>query len=55
MENFENIPAYKRMNIDLEKTPDSSDEPVSRFTLGDDDSGEMNLRSRNSFLHDNVD
>ena len=55
VENFENIPAYKRMNIDLEKTPDSSDEPVSRFTLGDDDSGEMNLRSRNSFLHDNVD
>jgi cell division protein FtsZ len=55
LENFENIPAYKRRNIDLENTPDSSDEPISRFTLGDDDSGETNLRSRNSFLHDNVD
>lgn len=50
-------PAYKRRNIRLNDTPHSSESQVSRYTLGDDgdNEGRSELRSNNSFLHDNVD
>ncbi|UAB81472.1 cell division protein FtsZ [Marixanthomonas sp. SCSIO 43207] len=52
IEDIENQPAYKRMGIDLsEKDTDNS---ISRTSVsGDDD--DIELRSNNSFLHDNVD
>lgn len=49
---MDNEPAYKRMGVDLDDVPHSSKNNVSRYTLGDEESG---LRSNNSFLHDNVD
>ena len=44
-------PAYKRKNVSVNKTPHSSEEEVSRFTLNDDDE----ILGNNRFLHDNVD
>lgn len=58
---LENVPAYKRRNVKLNNVPHSSDNPVSKFTLTDNGNGEeggnggTDLRSNNSFLHDNVD
>ena len=54
LEDIENQPAYKRMGIDLQES-NSSDVSQSRTTLSMDESDEIQLRSNNSFLHDNVD
>ena len=45
------------MGVDLDDVPSSSesDKNKSRMTLGTDDNDEIQLRSNNSFLHDNVD
>jgi cell division protein FtsZ len=50
---FENEPAFVRRNIQLDQTPKSSQERVSRFGLTEGENG-TNLRN-NNFLHDNVD
>jgi cell division protein FtsZ len=57
IEEIENEPAYKRMGVNLDDVPSSSemDKNQSRMTLGVDDNDEIQLRSNNSFLHDNVD
>ncbi len=57
LNDLEDEPAYKRRNIRLEETQHSSDSQVSRYTLSDDgeNEGRSELRSNNSFLHDNVD
>ncbi len=57
IDEIESEPAYKRMGVDLDDVPPSSerDKNQSRMTLGVDDNDEMQLRSNNSFLHDNVD
>ncbi|MEL4456040.1 cell division protein FtsZ [Lutimonas vermicola] len=54
---IESEPAYKRMGVNLDEVPSSSeaDKNKSRMTLGTDDNDEIQLRSNNSFLHDNVD
>jgi cell division protein FtsZ len=44
----------KQVNLDTTSTP-STDSQVSRFTLGDSDNKNIEIRSNNSFLHDNVD
>lgn len=44
----------KKLNIDNTSTP-STDSQVSRFTLGTDNNNNLEIRSNNSFLHDNVD
>ncbi len=49
---IENVPAYMRRGVNLSETPASDEEHVSRYTL-DSETGEM--KSNNSFLHDNVD
>jgi cell division protein FtsZ len=54
IEDIENQPAYKRMGIELDETEDSSDSDISRTSVNTDDD-DVNLRSNNSFLHDNVD
>ncbi len=53
IEDFENVPAYKRAGVSFDEIP--SDAKVSRTTLGDDSNGNTQIRSNNSFLHDNVD
>jgi len=53
IEEIEKEPAYKRQGIDLTETPTES--KVSRTTLGEDSNGEIQLRTNNSFLEDNVD
>ena len=54
VDDIEKQPAYKRMGIDLNESK-SSDATQSRTTLSIDDNDEIQLRSNNSFLHDNVD
>src|SRR5690606_24998313 len=46
-------PAYKRQGINLNDNPRES--RISRMSLGEDSNDEIQLRSNNSFLHDNVD
>ena len=53
IEEIEKQPAYKRMGIELENKESKSN--VSRMSLGTDSNDEIQLRSNNSFLHDNVD
>ncbi len=56
---LEKEPAYKRRNIQLDSVPHSSESQVSRYTLSEDlsENGERNveIKSNNSYLHDNVD
>ena len=54
IDEIEKEPAYKRMGIDLEESSDT-DKEISRTTLGTDSNDDIQLRSNNSFLHDNVD
>jgi cell division protein FtsZ len=53
IDEIEKEPAYKRMGIELDETTDS-DNNISRTTLNTDDD-DIDLRTNNSFLHDNVD
>jgi cell division protein FtsZ len=53
IEEIEKEPAYKRQGINLNENPKGG--KVSRTTLGEDSNDEIQLRSNNSFLHDNVD
>ena len=57
IDEIENQPAYKRMGVDLEDVEPSSEitEGSSRISLSSDDNDDIQLRSNNSFLHDNVD
>ncbi len=56
IEDIEKIPAYKRQGIDLDDVKHSSeDTSISGTSLSTDDNDDMQLRSNNSFLHDNVD
>lgn len=50
---LEKEPAYKRMGVDLNSAP--VDNSKSRMSLGLDSNDDVQLRSNNSFLHDNVD
>ena len=53
IDEIERQPAYKRMGIELEDGQ-SNDDQLSRTTINLEDD-EVDLRSNNSFLHDNVD
>ncbi len=53
IEEIEKQPAYKRQGVDLDDTP--QEQKVSRTTLSEDSNDDLQLRSNNSFLHDNVD
>jgi cell division protein FtsZ len=46
-------PAYKRQGISLNENPKES--KVSRTSLSEDSNDDIQLRSNNSYLHDNVD
>jgi cell division protein FtsZ len=53
IDEIERQPAYKRMGVDLE-SPELNNNK-SRMSLGTDSNDDPQLRSNNSFLHDNVD
>lgn len=54
-EELENVPAYKRKGVDLEDIPHSSENELSRTSLIEEPDKKPELRTNNSFLHDNVD
>ncbi|MDE3743666.1 cell division protein FtsZ [Maribacter polysaccharolyticus] len=53
IDEIEKEPAYKRHGVNLNENP--IQKKVSRTTLSEDSNDEIQLRSNNSFLHDNVD
>jgi cell division protein FtsZ len=55
LRDLEKEPAYKRKQKRLDEVPHSSASQVSRLSLFEDGSGKPELKSNNSFLHDNVD
>ncbi|MBB4118640.1 cell division protein FtsZ [Mesonia hippocampi] len=56
LEDIEKQPAYKRAGINIDnKNSIQEQERISRTTLSVDKNNEMNFRTNNSFLHDNVD
>ncbi len=55
IDEIEKQPAYKRLGVDLSKTEPSSTNSASRTSLEIDENDDIQLRSNNSFLHDNVD
>ena len=54
IEEMEREPAYKRLGFDLEE-PAGEVNPPSTMSLDKDSNDDEQLRSNNSFLHDNVD
>ena len=52
VEDMEKEPAYKRAGIELS---DNIENTISASTLDQDEDGNLNLNSKNSFLYDNVD
>jgi len=55
MEELENVPAYKRKGVNLQDVPHSSEMEISRTSLIEEPEQKPELRTNNSFLHDNVD
>jgi cell division protein FtsZ len=55
IDDIEREPAYKRQGVNLEESQHSSDTKASRTSVTIDDNDDIQLRSNNSFLHDNVD
>ena len=49
----EKKPAYQRQGVDLNES--SREKKISRTSLSGDSNDDIQLRSNNSFLHDNVD
>jgi cell division protein FtsZ len=54
IEEMEKEPAYKRLGLDLSNNSQDNN-ANSRMSLGIDSNDDMQIRSNNSFLHDNVD
>jgi cell division protein FtsZ len=54
IDEIEKQPAYKRMGIELEEMP-NQETNISRTSLNIDEDNDIDLRTNNSFLHDNVD
>ncbi|HRH69486.1 MAG TPA: cell division protein FtsZ [Flavobacteriales bacterium] len=59
LSDLEREPAYKRKNIQLNESTQSTDSNISRYTLSEetDENGErrVELKRNNPYLHDNVD
>jgi cell division protein FtsZ len=55
IDDIEKIPAYKRQGINLDETQHSSESNMSGTSVSTDDNDDLQIRSNNSFLHDNVD
>jgi cell division protein FtsZ len=55
IENFEDVPAYVRRNILLNKSETVSKSQVSKLTLSTDEDQQPVIRDNNAYLNDNVD
>jgi len=55
VEEFEKEPAYKRQGVELSDAATSNEPLASRSSVGLDENEDVQVRSNNSFLHDNVD
>jgi cell division protein FtsZ len=55
IENFEDVPAYVRRNILLNKSEAVKDSKISRLTLSTDENQQPVIRDNNAYLNDNVD
>ncbi|TXE09247.1 cell division protein FtsZ [Gelidibacter salicanalis] len=55
VDEIEKEPAYKRQGVHLDERRHSTELNSSRMSVGTDDNDDIQLRSNNSFLHDNVD
>lgn len=53
VDELEKVPAYKRFGIDLNSS--QTNNSTSRISVGTDSNNDLQLRSNNSYLHDNVD
>jgi cell division protein FtsZ len=53
IDEYEKEPAYKRFGVDL--STNQSNTTNSRISVGTDSNNDLQLRSNNSYLHDNVD
>ena len=53
LDEIERVPAYQRAGVEFDEVPEGS--KVDRTTLSEDQNGDNQLRTNNSFLHDNVD
>jgi len=53
IDEFEREPAYKRLGLDISNSQMNNSN--SRISVGIDSNNDLQLRSNNSFLHDNVD
>lgn len=52
---LEREPAYVRRNVELKDPPPNTGQQTSRFTLSSDEENNTDIRTNNSYLHDNVD
>lgn len=52
---LESVPAYKRRNVELADVPPSSESSVPRLSLTNNNDVALEMRTENSFLHNNVD
>jgi cell division protein FtsZ len=52
---LENEPAFVRRNVKLSDSTPSSDKIISRYSLLENDENQTELKSDNTYLHDNVD
>ncbi len=55
IDDIEKVPAYKRQGVNLEEGKHATDTNISRTSVSSDDNDDIQLRTNNSFLHDNVD
>ncbi|WP_338732825.1 cell division protein FtsZ [Mangrovimonas cancribranchiae] len=56
IDDIEKVPAYKRQGVNLDEAKHSSESTsISKTSISSDDNDDIQLRSNNSFLHDNVD
>jgi cell division protein FtsZ len=53
IDEYEKEPAYKRLGIDISNS--SANNTNSRISVGTDSNNDLQMRSNNSYLHDNVD
>lgn len=55
IEDYEKEPAYKRQGVELNDVNESNNVKISRTSISKDENDDIQVRSNNSFLHDNVD
>tara|TARA_B100000886_G_scaffold339903_1_gene306888 strand:- start:817 stop:2736 length:1920 start_codon:yes stop_codon:yes gene_type:complete len=55
IDDYEKEPAYKRQGVELTDSGLESETNISRTSISSDENEEDQVRSNNSFLHDNVD